>query len=262
MTLRALLALPDHVWSVGTPAAVMGFLPSGTVRGNVACSGPAMLRLEPDARPLAFETISSDPFGWNHGIALLIPAPPRHEPTGAITDTTDDRAILKADRGRPVRDMGMGDGLVRVLLRPEADGTETWIIDTPAARIEHRQPPGPAPCHVLGGPDPGTTPLPAGWAAGAHVFPPHPMRNGFDPARHAAFQALLARHGRADLWALKQRVLRLLAEDRFEALSADRAGRMVIRVTLRQWLCQTGRLPPEPWLRRHDGALLRAAFAN
>jgi hypothetical protein len=46
-----------------------------------------------------------------------------------------------------------------------------------------------------------TVPIPAGWIGAMTLYPPHPLRQGsgqaiaFDAARHAAFQALMARYG-------------------------------------------------------------------
>lgn len=248
----------------------------------VARSGPASLRLDATPLLLAFETLSSDPFGWNHGLALCVTA---RGPTGAgrISPCGPDRAAIRAaDRNRPAYDMGCGDGIARVLFRPEAVATMesfcgqawdeaampavsgTWVVETPLARIEQAHSGGPVPVHRLGNTPPATTPLPDGWLAAAHVFPPHPARAptggpaAFDAGRHGAFQALLARHGRPDLWRLKQHVEALLAAGRFEEIAADRHGVATIRVTLRQALARTGVPPPDPWLSRYDRALLRA----
>lgn len=292
MTLRAMLTAADHVWSVGTPSAVMGFSASGAVMGcdraPVARNGAVSLRLEGAPRLLAFETISADPFGWNHGLALCVTA---RAPAGSgwiAGCGGDPRAIRPEDRDRPVWNMGCGDGIARVLFRPDEAAAMaglagrswdearpeierlpgTWAVDTAIARIEQRHEGGPAPVLRLGTAPPATTPLPDGWLAAAHVFPPHPARlrpgqpAAFDPDRHAAFQTLLARHGRADLWALKQAVQALLAKGRFAEIDTrgelGRHGRMVIRVALRQALARDGVPPPDPWISRHDPALWRA----
>lgn len=240
-----MLAAPDHVWSVGSPVGVAAFLPSGTVEGTppVARNGPASLRLDGAPRLLAFETISADPFGWNHGVALCVTGR-QPEGGGRIAPGGPDRgAIVPADRDRLAWDLGVGDGVTRVLVRPDdptamarregltwdeasdvAALPAVWIVETAIARIEQR--------HVAG----------------------RPRRAG----RHAAFQALLAKHGRPDLWRLKQRVQALLARGRFEAMPVDRHGMAVIRVALRQAMAQDGAPPPERWLRHYDPALLRA----
>ncbi|MGH2343175.1 DUF6925 family protein [Segnochrobactraceae bacterium EtOH-i3] len=57
-----------------------------------------------------------------------------------------------------------------------------------------------------------TTPIPAGLVPCVTLFPPHPLKDAegrphaFDPAAHAAFQALLARFGDPDLLAVKEAV--------------------------------------------------------
>lgn len=280
-----MLAAPDHVWSVGSPVGVAAFLPSGTVEGTppVARNGPASLRLDGAPRLLAFETISADPFGWNHGVALCVTGR-QPEGGGRIAPGGPDRgAIVPADRDRLAWDLGVGDGVTRVLVRPDdptamarregltwdeasdvAALPAVWIVETAIARIEQRHVAGTLPVHRLGTTPPATTPMPSGWSAAAHVFPPHPARARlglpaeFDPGRHAAFQALLAKHGRPDLWRLKQRVQALLARGRFEAMPVDRHGMAVIRVALRQAMAQDGAPPPERWLRHYDPALLRA----
>ena len=228
----------DCVISVGTGEGMMVFHPMDPPRrgagGWRATSGPARLHLRDGAGVLAFETLSSDPRGWNHGIALCS--------TGG----------------------SMAQPEVRICERPLG----TWRIETECATLalDHRE--GPVPIHRLGMGPARTTPLPCGWRALAHVFPPHParMRPGqpmaFDPARHEVFQTLLARHGRADLVDLKARVTDLLKADRFERLTLDRHGVAVVRVALRQHLALTGVPPSEDWLRRHDRPLWASLKAS
>ena len=54
-----------------------------------------------------------------------------------------------------------------------------------------------------------TSPIPEGWVSVLDIFPAHPMRTpmlvprAFDTARHAAFQALLARYGLPEMLAAK-----------------------------------------------------------
>ncbi|HEY0212264.1 MAG TPA: hypothetical protein VGC40_01560 [Paenirhodobacter sp.] len=270
MDITHLLTAPGSVWSVGTPAAVMGFTPP---------SPTTHLRVAPDARLLAFEAISSAPRGWTQGIALCLPAVRRvrHAPIRRMD--ADPGAIHPQDRTSPVFDMGRGDGVVRVLFRPDPvsqhatlalrgqDWTAippilsgTWIADTPLARIEHWQPTGPAPIFILGGRAPRTTPLPAGHVACAHVFPPHPLRAGID--HHAPFQRWLAEFGQPRLWALKQQVLAALQAGRFQDIATDRHGMATIRVALRQHLFLTGAPPPLEWLRRYDRPLWRSCHPN
>lgn len=275
--LRAMLGAEGHLWSLGTLSAFMA----------LERPGPgSRIRLRPGARLLAFETLGSDPRGWNHGIALCLPPGTGH-PLRQVTRIMDDDPIDPADRGRPVLDLGLGQGPVRALFRPDsgaafaAEGmgwTEAapilgpmqgwWIVDTPVLRAERRGEGGVALHSVPQGLATGrthaeTTPVPPGLIPVAHVFPPHPARHrpgepmAFDPARHARFQAILARHGRPDLWALKRDVVGQLAAGRFVPPVTDRHGATVVRVALRQHLHLQGP-PPRDWLEAFDRPLLRA----
>lgn len=286
--LRAMLGAADHLWSVGTGAGVMAFVPDGTVaeaEGSlIAGGGQARLRLNAGARLLAFETISSDPRGWNHGIAVCAaddapPMPPASQPW-----EPDAMAIRPQDRGRIAFDLG-GDSIARLRFRPDDDAVAAarsliasggagvwaplaelpgiWVVQTRIAQAEQWKAGGNPPVHRPGGGPSRATPLPAGWLAAAHVFPPHPARirpgqpAAFDPVRHAAFQGRLAQFGRRDLWDLKQRVLDSLAAGRFETIETDRHAATIIRVTLRQQLA-AGMCPSDQWLARYDPALFRA----
>lgn len=75
-----------------------------------------------------------------------------------------------------------------------------------------------------------TAPIPAGLAPVIHLHPPHPLDGGgYDLARHAAFEALLARFGDPELVALKRRVLAGEA-----VVPRTRAARAVARVARAQ----------------------------
>lgn len=274
--LRAMLGAADHVWSVGTLSAFMA-LGQGPDSRN---------RLRPGAQLLAFETLSSDPRGWNHGIALCLPGA-ADSPSALVTRLGDGDPVDPSDHGRPVLDLGLGQGPVRALFRPDSDAAFAaeglrwdeatpilgplpgwWIVDTPVLRAERRGGAGVA-LHsvpqalVTGRTHAETTPVPPGLMPVAHVFPPHPARQqpgqpmAFDPARHAGFQAILARHGRPDLWALKRDVIGQLAAHRFDPPATDRHGATVVRVALRQHAHLHGR-PPRNWLEAFDLPLLRA----
>lgn len=271
------------VWSVGTGTALMAFTPedapSRTAGGWRASSGPTSLLLRPGAGVLAFETISSDPRGWNQGIALYgaadAMAPGAGRAEGRIVE-------LDADPEAPIFDLE-GDGDVRLRFCPDPEGVAgarrclglthaqalddlarlpgTWRVETALARIAHHRSEGLPPVHRSGMRPARTTPLPPGGMALAHVFPPHAARArpgqpvAFDPLRHAGFQALLARHGRADLVALKARVTGMLEQGRFLRMALDRHGVAVVRVALRQFLARTGSHPPDDWLRLYDRPL-------
>ncbi|HEY0275127.1 MAG TPA: hypothetical protein VGC31_03530, partial [Paenirhodobacter sp.] len=170
--LLAMLAAPDHVWSIGTTAAVMGFSPSGTVTETAgtlsAEAGPARMRISAQVRLLAFETIAAAATGWTQGIALCVPTPARRRPGPIHRLNADPGAIRAQDTAMPVFDMGLGDAAVRVLFRPTPDsltatlalcgqGWEavpptlagTWITETTIARIERDAPAGPPPVMIV-----------------------------------------------------------------------------------------------------------------
>ena len=130
-----------------------------------------------------------------------------------------------------------------------------------------RSPEGPH-THVLpkllksGRTHPATEPIPWGWVPCAHLYPPHPARDGlgearpFDPARHDAFQSDIARFGSPDILSLKRRVRDAIAAGQPpSALSGDRHGRAGIRIALRQ-LKAAGHASPvlQSWLQNFDPA--------
>ncbi|MBJ2151513.1 hypothetical protein [Paracoccus sp. IB05] len=300
--LERLFGAEGHLWSIGTLAGFMGFDLTGIpqkIGGALVLEGETgRARLAPGAKLLAFETLSSEPRGWNHGIALCqAGGPPPRPRDRRLTVVADDAALVTADQGAPALDLGLGHAGLRCLFRPAAttraqalllagqhwnDCREAlaalpgdWIAETPFLRAE-RVADGACPIHAI--PSAGsrglthaaTTPVPEGWLPFAHIFPPHPARvrpgqlRPFDPDLHAAFQTILARHGRPDLTALKAATrARLQNHLPPEATDApgqrpDRHAQAVIRVTLRQWLAETGLAPPEAWLSRYDRPLLAA----
>ncbi len=109
---------------------------------------------------------------------------------------------------------------------------------------------------------PATEPIPGGWVPCAHLYPPHPARDGlggarpFDAARHDAFQAVIARFGSPETLAIKRRVRdAIAAEQPPSAISGDRHGRAGIRIALRQ-LKAAGHVSPvlQSWLQNFDPA--------
>lgn len=297
--LRAMFGAPGHVWSAGILAAFAGMEMAGPAieRGGrliLSRDGTAARlapRLPPGVRLLAFETLSSDARGWNHGVALCLPDEGGALPAGRLSAVEDDDPLDPAESGRAMLDLGIARGHVRALFAPDDLATMAfagrlwqesapalarlpgrWIIDTPFLRIEregrgtiglHSVPSaiGAGPTHAA------TTPVPAGMVPVAHVFPPHPARlrpgvaAAFDPEAHVRFQAILARHGRSDLWALKCSVLAALREGGSPPPRIDRHGQAVVRVALRQH-CHLAGPPPRGWLERFDRPLLRALEAE
>jgi len=130
-----------------------------------------------------------------------------------------------------------------------------------------RSPEGPH-THVLpkllksGRTHPATEPIPEGWVPCAHLYPPHPARDGsgaarpFDPARHDSFQAMIARFGSPEILALKRRVQDAIsAEQPPSAISGDRHGRAGIRIALRQIRAAGADSPVlQSWLQNFDPA--------
>ena len=88
-----------------------------------------------------------------------------------------------------------------------------------------------------------TEPIPKGWVSCAHLYPAHPLRDGygrarpFDGGRYAAFQRLLSRYGDIEHVRLKRNVVKALnagAGPEAIAMPADRFAQASIRVALRQ----------------------------
>ena len=113
---------------------------------------------------------------------------------------------------------------------------------------------------------PATEPIPGGWVPCAHLYPPHPARDGsgqarsFDAARHASFQSMIERFGSPESLAIKRRVRdAIMAEQPPSAISGDRHGRTSIRIALRQ-LRATGQVSPvlQSWLQIFDPAGLES----
>jgi hypothetical protein len=109
-----------------------------------------------------------------------------------------------------------------------------------------------------------TEPIPDGWIPCAHLYPPHPARDGlgnsrpFDPARHDAFQAMLHMFGDPRFVELKQRVVAAVAsgEDPSAiAVTETRFARTNIRVALRQLKAANAASPSlAAWMAAHERA--------
>ncbi|MDP1883263.1 MAG: hypothetical protein Q8K88_10315, partial [Bradyrhizobium sp.] len=105
-----------------------------------------------------------------------------------------------------------------------------------------------------------TEPIPEGWVPCAHLYPPHPARDGsgearpFDAARHDTFQSMIERYGSPESLAIKRRVRNaIVAEQPPAAMAGDRHGRANIRIALRQ-LKAAGHVSPvlQSWLQEFD----------
>jgi hypothetical protein len=86
-----------------------------------------------------------------------------------------------------------------------------------------------------------TEPVPVGWIPCAHLYPPHPARDGlgrprpFDPISHDSFQQMIERFGHPESLAIKRRITDAVdAGEPPSAVAQTRHGRASIRVALRQ----------------------------
>jgi hypothetical protein len=92
---------------------------------------------------------------------------------------------------------------------------------------------------------PATEPVPEGLVPCAHLYPPHPARDGlgearpFDATHHHAFQRTMAACGDPAALAAKRRVVdAVLAGEPPTAVAGDRHGRISVRIALRQMKSQ------------------------
>lgn len=173
--IAAQLEKPGCLWSMGAFGA-SGAFPHGPALlaagrdAVVAYSAGASIRFERKAKLqlVAFETISSDPFMWNHGVVLCVAEDDLFAaPAGIIRDAGTDLDAIRPD-GRAARrfDIGIPSRQARVSIRPNGSKTadildhfvgetffglpETaleglaasrldWVIETPIGRLEMRQ---------------------------------------------------------------------------------------------------------------------------
>jgi hypothetical protein len=109
-----------------------------------------------------------------------------------------------------------------------------------------------------------TEPIPKSWVSCAHLYPAHPLRDGygrprpFDAGRYAAFQRLLSRYGNIEHVRLKRNVIKALnagAGPQAIAMPKDRYAQASIRVALRQLKASDGPSPGlTAWFAAHDTA--------
>jgi len=92
---------------------------------------------------------------------------------------------------------------------------------------------------------PATEPVPEGLVPCAHLYPPHPARDGlgearpFDATHHDAFQRMMAAYGDPAALAAKRRVVDAVrAGEPPTAVAGDRHGRISVRIALRQMKSQ------------------------
>jgi hypothetical protein len=107
-----------------------------------------------------------------------------------------------------------------------------------------------------------TEPIPRGFVSCAHLYPAHPLRDGygralpFDAGRYAVFQRMLSRYGDIEHVKLKRNVVKALnagAGPEAIAMPSDRFAQASIRIALRQVKASGG--PSQAltaWFMAHD----------
>jgi hypothetical protein len=107
---------------------------------------------------------------------------------------------------------------------------------------------------------PATEPVPDGFIPCAHIYPPHPARDGsgepkpFDPARYVSFQQLMAACGDPATVAIKRRVVDAVRAGKPPLeIAESRHGRTSVRIALRQMKAEGATSPAlTAWLARLD----------
>jgi len=107
-----------------------------------------------------------------------------------------------------------------------------------------------------------TEPIPRGFVSCAHLYPAHPLRDGygrarpFDAARYGAFQRLLSRYGDAEHVRMKRNLIKAVsagAGPQAIAMPTDRFAQASIRIGLRQLKASEGTSPAlAAWFAAHD----------
>jgi len=164
-------------------------------------------------------------------------------------DDEDIAASLRRHTGRPVFEPGHPAMDIILHANPHR------VFISRLGRIEVYQPIPPASgkspegphTHVLpkllksGRTHPATEPIPAGWIPCAHLYPPHPARNGFgqprpfEPEHLDSFQEIMAAFGDPGMLAIKHRVREAVHAGQPPAeIAEDRHGRTSVRIALRQ----------------------------
>jgi hypothetical protein len=189
-------------------------------------------------------------------------------------DDAETVAQLRAHAGRPVFEPG--NPTMGIILH--ANPHRVFIsrlgrieVYQPIPPPSGRSPDGPH-THVLpkllgsGRTHPATEPIPLGWIPCAHIYPPHPARDGlgeprpFDPDRHLAFQKVMAACGDPEIVAIKRRVIDAVAAgEPPPEIAADRHGRTGIRIALRQMKAEGLTSPTlSAWLASLDQGIVDA----
>jgi hypothetical protein len=291
-------AIAEFARDAGEPVAFArdaASLAAVTGRGGIRIAPRA------DLRPFAFETTTKDAWNHRIALCLPEDECAMSGRT-VLTDLGPDHdALREQDRQAVLFDLGLGalqvDCCVRIAdpeiaaqLRAHCGqpvfGTSAMgiILATNPHRVflsrlgrvevfqpipppDGKSPEGPH-THVLPGllrhrrTHAATEPIPDGLVPCAHVYPPHPMKDGldrarpFDRAHHDAFQAILRSYGDPKIVALKQQVLSAVAAGADPSaipVTNHRFARTTIRVTLRQLRALHESAPSlDAWLAAHE----------
>jgi hypothetical protein len=267
--------------------------------------GGIRIALRSDMRAFAFETITKESWNHRIALCLPADRCAVSQ-RGALTELgRDDDALREHDRDAILFDLGLGalqvDCCVRIADADVAAQLRAHcghpVFASPAmgiilatsphrvflgrlGRVEVYQPIPPAHGKSPDGPHThvlptllrhrrthaATEPIPDGLVPCAHIYPPHPAKDGmghgrpFDRARHDAFQAILRDYGDPRFLALKRRVIDAIAtgaDPSAIAATDQRFLRTNIRVTLRQLQAQSDTTPLvdaslAAWLAAHE----------
>lgn len=245
--LAEIIGDPSFAISIGAFGAVGQFSRGRRVRVcvernrlvAVTPSASIVLEAHRNLRIVAFETISSNPQGWNTAAALCLPeADARMSRRGVWTSLGPDvRAIEGQGDDRDccdAHDVGLGNDYVDVLVRPccaasrehavslqgsnipveELEGwfvDDLWVFDTRLGRLEARHRGN---RHIiaqlLSGPSTyaNGVPIPQGFVPVGYVLPPNPLHEQGERARalYADCRNMLNRFGVPELNRWKRKV--------------------------------------------------------
>lgn len=268
----------------------------------VVTTETARIALNHHARlqPIAFETLSSDPEGWNPAIALCLPhAEARMSGRALWTPIGPDKgAINPSDRSMTCYDVGLDTACADILIRPSSAATrrhaalalykkvapdtllerhadDVWVFETAVGRIETLHP---GRRHVFANllskdlTHSTAAPIPDGLSPVGYVLPPNPRHCRAEDAAscHTAYQHLLDRFGRQDLVCLKRKVEAALEAGRspagLEALLdhrglPSRAEMACVRIALRQRRWLRRQRDRPEWENAYDRPLAESALS-
>jgi hypothetical protein len=254
----------------------------------------------PRLQPIAFETLSSDPEGWNPAIALCLPhAEARMSGRTLWTPVGPDKgAIDPLDRSMACYDIGLDLACADIFIRPssaagrrhsalarykkiavasllERHVEDVWVFETAVGRIETLHP---RRRHIFANllskelTHSSAAPIPDGLLPVGYVLPPNPRHARSEDAAscHADYQQLLDRLGIRDLVRLKRKVEDALEAGRSPAALAtlldhsgppSRAEMACVRIALRQRRWLHRQRDRSEWEEAYDRPLAESALS-